>query len=178
DAPVLRPGNSDNRLPSIRARLEITPSTSTLYDDATVAAVKTFQEGQGLEVDGIIGPATVAAFNGGTATRREDIIANMERWRWMPAELGDFNVFVNIPEFRLWIGRRGETEFTTRVVVATTKTQTPIFSDNIRHLVVNPYWNVPSSIIKGEIAPAVLRNPAYTDTKNMDLLYNGTPVSP
>jgi len=78
----------------------------------------------------------------------------------------------------LSIQRDGREEYTTRVVVGTTKNQTPIFSDNIRHVVVNPYWNVPSSIIKGEIAPAVMRNPAYTDNQNMDLLYNGTPVSP
>ena len=178
DGPVLRPGNSDARLPAIRARLELAASTSQLYDELTVDAIKAFQEGQGLEVDGIIGPATVAALNGGTATRREDIIANMERWRWMPSDLGDFRVFVNIPEFRLWIERNGEPEYTTRVVVGTTKNQTPIFSDNIRHLVVNPYWNVPSSILRGEIAPAVLANPGYTDSHNMDLLYNGSPISP
>ncbi|SMQ75709.1 Murein L,D-transpeptidase YcbB/YkuD [Devosia lucknowensis] len=178
DGAVLRPGNSDARVPAIRARLKLAASTSQLYDDLTVSAVEAFQEGQGLEVDGIIGPATVAALNGGAATRREDIIANMERWRWMPSDLGDFNVFVNIPEFRLWIDRNGQPEYTTRVVVGTTKNQTPVFSDNIRHLVVNPYWNVPSSIIRGEIAPAVLRNPGYTDSHNMDLLYNGTPVSP
>jgi murein L,D-transpeptidase YcbB/YkuD len=178
DGPVLRPGNSDARLPAIRDRLQLAASTSQLYDELTVDAIKAFQEGQGLEVDGIIGPATVAALNGGTATRREDIIANMERWRWMPSDLGDFRVFVNIPEFRLWIERNGEPEYTTRVVVGTTKNQTPIFSDNIRHLVVNPYWNVPSSILRGEIAPAVLANPGYTDSHNMDLLYNGTPISP
>jgi murein L,D-transpeptidase YcbB/YkuD len=178
DGPVLRPGNSDARLPAIRARLELAASTSQLYDDLTVEAIRSFQKGQGLEVDGIIGPATVAALNGGVATRREDIIANMERWRWMPSDLGDFTVFVNIPEFRLAILRNGQEEYTTRVVVGTTKNQTPIFSDSIRHVVVNPYWNVPSSIIRGEIAPAVLRNPGYTDSHNMDLLYNGAPVSP
>jgi murein L,D-transpeptidase YcbB/YkuD len=178
EGPVLRPGNNDARVPAIRARLEVGASTSTVYDELTVSAVKSFQEMQGLEVDGIIGPATIAAFNGGAATRREDIIANMERWRWMPSDLGDFNVFVNIPEFRLAIQRNGQEEYTTRVVVGTTKNQTPIFSDNIRHVVVNPYWNVPTSIIKGEIAPAVLRNPAYTDNQNMDLLYNGQVVSP
>ncbi|WP_338720979.1 L,D-transpeptidase family protein [Devosia sp. XK-2] len=178
EGPVLRPGNSDGRLPAIRDRLKLAASTSNLYDALTVDAIRTFQEGQGLEVDGIIGPATIAALNGGAATRREDIIANMERWRWMPSDLGDFTVFVNIPEFRLSILRYGQEEYTTRVVVGTTKNQTPIFSDNIRHLVVNPYWNVPASIIRGEIAPAVLRNPGYTDSHNMDLLYNGSPVSP
>ena len=169
EGPVLRPGNSDARVSAIRARLEL-PAAGT--------RVKSCQENAGLEVDGIIGPATVAAFNGGKATRREDILANMERWRWMPSDLGDFTVFVNIPEFRLAILRNGEEEYATRVVVGTSKNQTPVFSDNIRHVVVNPYWNVPSSIIKGEIAPAVLRNPGYTDSHNMDLLYNGAPISP
>lgn len=178
EGPVLRPGNSDQRVSSIRARLELPASSDLVYDTALVDAVKIFQGRQGLEVDGIIGPATVAALNGGAATRREDILANMERWRWMPSDLGAFNVFVNIPEFRLAITRDGQEEYTTRVVVGTTKNQTPVFSDNIRHVVVNPYWNVPTSIVRGEIAPAVLRNPGYVDSKNMDLLYNGTPVSP
>ncbi len=178
DGPTLRSGNSDPRIPAIRERLNLPALDSSVYDGALLTAVKTFQEGQGLEVDGVIGPATIAALNGGGATSRADILANMERWRWMPSDLGDFNVFVNIPEFRLAIQRNGEEEYTTRVVVGTTKNQTPVFSDNIRHVVVNPYWNVPSSILRGEIAPAVLRNPGYTDSHNMDLLYNGTPVSP
>lgn len=178
NGPVLRPGHSDPRVPLIRERLKLTASASGTYDELTVSAVRDFQQSQGLEVDGIIGPATIAAFNGGGATRRQDIIANMERWRWMPSELGDFAVMVNIPEFRLAILREGREEYATRVVVGTTKHQTPIFSDAIRHLVVNPYWNVPTSITRSEIAPAVLRNPAYTDNQNMDLLYNGTVVSP
>lgn len=175
---VLKAGQTDARVPAIRARLALPPAPDNVYDNTLVDAVKAFQESLGLEVDGVIGPATIAALNGGNATRREDIIANMERWRWMPSDLGSFNVFVNIPEFRLAIQRDGQETFTTRVVVGTTKNQTPIFSDNIRHVVVNPYWNVPTSIIKGEIAPAVMRNPGYTDSRNMDLLYNGTPVSP
>lgn len=178
NGPVLRPGNSDPRVPALRVRFSLPGSSSSVYDDALVTAIEAFQEGQGLEVDGIIGPATLAALNGGEATRREDIIANMERWRWMPSDLGKFNVFVNIPEFRLWIDRDGKPEYTTRVVVGRSENQTPIFSDNIRHIVVNPYWNVPSSIIRNEIAPAVLRNPGYTDGHNMDLLYNGNPISP
>ena len=178
EGPVLRPGGVDARVPAIRARLELPATADTFYDDTLVSAVEKFQESLGLEVDGIIGAATVAAFNGGAAVRREDILANMERWRWMPADLGAFNVFVNIPEYRLSILRNGQEEYTTRVVVGGTKNQTPVFSDMIRHIVVNPYWNVPSSIVKGEIAPAVLRNPGYIDSHNMDLLYNGTAVSP
>ena len=178
EGPTLRPGMSDPRVPALRVRLELPAVDGTVYDDALVEAIKAFQTSNDLDVDGVTGPATLAVLNGGLPVTRADILANMERWRWMPRELGAFNVMVNIPEFRLAISRGGVEEYTTRVVVGTVKNQTPIFSDNIRHIVVNPYWNVPGSIIRGEVAPAVLRNPGYIDSQNMDLLYNGTPVSP
>ncbi len=176
--PTLKPGMSDARVPALRTRLKLTPVDGLVYDDALVEAMKSFQRSLELDVDGVMGPATLAALNGGAPVTRADIIANMERWRWMPRDLGAFNVMVNIPEYRLAIQRNGQEEYATRVVVGSIKNQTPIFSDNIRHVVVNPYWNVPSSIIKGEVAPAVLNNPGYIDRQNMDLLYNGTPVSP
>lgn len=176
--PTLKPGMTDPRVPALRVRFALPALEGTIYDDALVEAMKAFQSGVSLEVDGVMGPATLAALNGGVPVTREDILANMERWRWMPSDLGAFHVFVNIPEYRLDINRNGVSEYTTRVVVGTTKNQTPIFSDSIRHLVVNPYWNVPSSITMGEIAPAVLRNPGYIESHNYDLLYNGTVVSP
>lgn len=178
EGPTLKPGMTDPRVPALRVRLELPAADGTVYDDALVEAIKAFQTSNDLEVDGVTGPATLAALNGGLPVTRADIIANMERWRWMPRELGAFHVMVNIPEFRLAIRRDGAETYTTRVVVGTVKNQTPVFSDNIRHIVVNPYWNVPSSIIRGEVAPAVLRNPGYIDSQNMDLLYNGSAVSP
>lgn len=178
EGPTLKPGMSDPRVPVLRQRLELPVADGTVYDDALVDAMKAFQTSLDLDVDGVMGPATLAALNGGAPLTRADILANMERWRWMPRELGAFNVMVNIPEFRLAISRDGQEEYTTRVVVGTTKNQTPVFSNAIRHIVVNPYWNVPSSILRGEVAPAVLRNPGYIDNNNYDLLYNGTPVSP
>lgn len=179
DGPVLRLGMSDPRVPLLRERLKLAgaPDALTVYDAGLYEAVKAFQESQGLEADGIIGPATVAAFNGGRAVTRADILANMERWRWMPRELGEFNVMVNVPEFRLAINDHGREAYATRVVVGTPKNQTPIFSDNIRHIVVNPYWNVPPSIVANEVAPAVLQNPGYIGRQNMELLYNGSVIS-
>ncbi|MGV8853192.1 MAG: L,D-transpeptidase family protein [Devosia sp.] len=175
---TLKPGMSDARVPVLRQRFELPPADGMLYDDSVVAAVKAFQQTRNLSVDGVMGPATLAALNGGAPLTKADIIANMERWRWMPRDMGSFNVLVNIPEYRLTINRNDKVEYSTRVVVGATKHQTPIFSDNIRHIVVNPYWNVPSSIIKAEIAPAVMRDPGYINAHDYDLLYNGNPVSP
>lgn len=175
---TLKPGMSDARVPVLRQRFELPGAADTVYDDAVVEAVKAFQQSRNLYVDGVMGPATVAALNGGAPLTKADIIANMERWRWMPRDLGAFNVLVNIPEYRLSINRDHVEEYTTRVVVGTTKHQTPVFSDSIRHIVVNPYWNVPSSIVKAELAPAVMADPSYIDSHNYDLLYEGNPVSP
>jgi murein L,D-transpeptidase YcbB/YkuD len=176
--PTLKPGMSDPRVPALRTRFELPPADGLVYDDALVDAMKSFQQSLNLDVDGVMGPATLNAINGGAPVTRADLIANMERWRWMPRDLGNFHVFVNIPEYRLAINRNSSEEYTTRVVVGSVKNQTPIFSDSIRHIVVNPYWNVPSSIVKGEIAPAVLRNPGYIDSHNYDLLYEGNAISP
>ncbi|HLV82251.1 MAG TPA: L,D-transpeptidase family protein [Devosia sp.] len=175
---TLRPGMKDARVPVLRQRFELATTQDTLYDDSVVAAVKAFQQARNLAVDGVMGPATLRELNGGAALTKADILANMERWRWMPRDLGAFNVLVNIPEYRLSINRDNQEEYTTRVVVGTVRNQTPVFSDSIRHIVVNPYWNVPSSIVKAEIAPAVLNNPGYIDSHNYDLLYQGSPISP
>ncbi|MFD1942394.1 L,D-transpeptidase family protein [Paradevosia shaoguanensis] len=180
DGQTLRVGMVDERVPLLRQRLEVPASedgTEAVYDKALAEAVTNFQDSLGLLADGIAGPATIAALNGGSATSKEDIIANMERWRWMPEDLGQFNVFVNIPEFRLAVMKGDDVTYTTRVVVGKAATQTPIFSDNIRHIVVNPYWNVPPSIASNEIRPALMRNPGYLDAQNMELLYGGKVVN-
>lgn len=177
---VLKPGMSDDRVPLLRQRLAVAevPGDPDVYDDVVVDAVMSFQEAQGIDVDGFAGKGTVAALNsGGHKISRDDILANMERWRWMPEDLGRFNVFVNIPEYTLTIYNDGQPQYQTRVVVGATKHQTPIFSDNIRHIVVNPYWNVPSSIIKNEIAPKSRSNPGYIASQNMELVSNGNVVS-
>jgi len=188
DGPLLKPGMKDERVTLLRQRLDLPepeiPETAGAaakvdisYDEALVEAVKGFQDSLGLTADGVVGPATVAALNGGSATTKDDIIANMERWRWQPDDFGDFYVHVNIPEFKLAIMDRGRQHYTTRVVVGTAKNQTPVFNDEIEHIVVNPYWNVPSSIATNEIAPRLASNPGYLDGQNMELLHGGKIVN-
>lgn len=185
---TLRPGMQDERVTLLRQRLNVPepdiPETAgadvtvdITYDKALVAAVKEFQQSLGLEPDGVVGPATIAALNGGAATTKEDIIANMERWRWEPEDYGRFKVEVNIPEFRLWIKKDDEVVHTTRVVVGTPKHQTPVFNNSIKHIVVNPYWNVPSSIAVNEIKPHLIANPGYLDSQNMEMLSGGKVIN-
>ena len=81
------------------------------------------------------------------------IVLNMERWRWLPKDLGSFYVLVNLPEFVLRVMAEGELAFTARVVVGTPNTQTPIFSNEMQEVVFNPYWNVPNSIKTEELLP-------------------------
>lgn len=185
---LLRPGMQDERVTLLRQRLDVpepdipetagaTATVDLNYDEPLVAAVQAYQENLGLNADGVIGPATIAALNGGAATTKEDIVANMERWRWEPNEYGDFQVTVNIPEFRLWIMNKDTVHYTTRVVVGTPKHQTALFNDEIEHIVVNPYWNVPASIATNEIRPNLLANPGYLQSQNMEMLYGGKVVN-
>lgn len=185
---LLRPGMQDERVTLLRQRLDVpepdipetagaTATVDLNYDEPLVAAVQAYQENLGLNADGVIGPATIAALNGGAATTKEDIVANMERWRWEPNEYGDFQVTVNIPEFRLWIMNKDAVHYTTRVVVGTPKHQTALFNDEIEHIVVNPYWNVPASIATNEIRPNLLANPGYLQSQNMEMLYGGKVVN-
>ena len=155
---LLKKGVRDERVSLLRARLSA-PSASgedDLFDADLAATVAAFQVSQGLADDGVAGPRTLAALNG--PDREADIaaaIANMERWRWMPRDLGDFHVLVNVPEFIVRVMKDGEEVHQTRVVVGKPTNATPTFSHSIDHLVVNPYWNVPTSIVTKEMIPEI-----------------------
>jgi murein L,D-transpeptidase YcbB/YkuD len=82
-----------------------------------------------------------------------EIIANMERWRWLPRDMGDSRIEVNIPDFELALVRDGAVAHRTRVIVGKQETPTPVFSDAMEYVIVNPYWNVPPSILNNEMLP-------------------------
>jgi len=154
---LLKPGMNDPRVPVLRERLQLASATvdPDLYDAILVDAVKGFQASAGLRTDGIVGKNTVSAMNQRAADPAETILLNMERWRWMPRYLGDYYVKVNIPDYTLGIYRDGDMFYSTRVVVGKVGSQTPIFSDEMEHIVVNPYWNVPASIVRNEMLPSI-----------------------
>jgi murein L,D-transpeptidase YcbB/YkuD len=160
---LLKPGGADSRVPLLRARLEIPLAPEAdpeIYDDSLVDAVKAFQTDSGLNADGIVGPQTLVVMNG--RSREEEIasvLANLERWRWMPRELGAFHVFVNVPEFKVRVVENGAVVHETRVIVGKPKNPTPTFSHVMSHVIVNPYWNVPASIVKNELMPELRSDP-------------------
>jgi murein L,D-transpeptidase YcbB/YkuD len=167
DGSALQEGSRDERVPLLRQRLRATgdlsadaPPDSLLFDDALRQAVGRFQERHGLNVDGVVGPATRAAMNVPLADRIRQIEVNLERGRWLPRTLGDPHVLVNIADFWLRVVENERPTLQMRVVVGTQYRQTPIFSDEISYLVFNPYWHVPHRIATEDKLPDFQRNPA------------------
>ncbi len=160
DGPVLKVGMQDERVPRIRARLGISEGSGTTYDKALADAVTKFQKERELKATGTLTSATVEAMNGRKPDHPTDIIvANMERWRWMPHDLGKTYVMVNLAEFELRVFHDGEQVWATRVVDGKPTMPTPIMSADMKYITVNPTWNVPPSIVHNEYLPVLARDP-------------------
>lgn len=169
------------RVKTLRERLNIpilADEDVELFDATVKTAVKAFQTENNLIADGITGPKTLRVMNGNKVNRIPDLIANMERWRWMARDLGALHVVANVPSYNVTIMKDGNNIHRTRVVVGKTKHKTPIFSDEMEFVVVNPYWNVPYSIASKELLPNIRSNPNYVNSKNYEVLSNGTVVNP
>ncbi len=171
----LKPGVSDGRVPLLRARLALTdgappgqPGSDGVYDDGLVAAVKAFQKRHGLADDGVVGRNTVAALNVPVAERIGEIVVAMERWRWMPPDLGRDHLIVNIAGFDLKHVENGKAVDRMAVVVGKPYSRTPVFSDRVRYLEFNPYWNVPASIAVKEELPRLQKDPAAREAAGFE----------
>lgn len=192
----LRSGDFDERIPTLRARLQITGdlekqesvnvassegrprksekthkkkfSGNNEYDAPLVQAVKSFQRRHGLASDGVIGGGTLAALNVSVETRIQQITMNMERWRTLPQDLGTRRIEVNIPNFTLDVVDNEQSALHMKVVVGKMleKRTTPTFTAKMTHVVLNPYWHVPKSIAEGELFPLSRKNPRYFSDHN------------
>lgn len=176
----IRPGASDPRIPTLRTRLGVTgrPADDNAYDPALVDAVKAFQEASKIKPTGIVGPSTIAALNAGATpgggSLKSDVIANMERWRWLPRDLGESYVMVNIPEFLVRIYQSGHEIHETRVVVGKPETPTPLLSREMQYIVVNPAWNIPPSIARNEMMPLLRSDPSALSRRGIEVVRNGS----
>jgi murein L,D-transpeptidase YcbB/YkuD len=178
DGDLIRPGDTHPHVALVRERLGVEPASGEAgeerrYEERLVAAIKDFQRRNGLHVDGLIGPATRRALNRSPEDKIDTIRVNIERWRWLPNDLGKRHVRVNIPEFRVRVFDSGSTTFDERIVVGKTRFATPSLTDQIELVVFNPYWNVPYSIMKNEIMPRVRRDPRFLSRNNLQVLWRG-----
>lgn len=187
DAPVsvprgraLKVGMSDPRVPLVRARFGLGPTedAADIYDERIASAVAEFQKKNGLPASGVLTDRTVSLLSGPPAARSEArLIANMERWRWLPDDLGARHILVNIPEFSLRLVEDGAVRHTARVIVGKTETPTPIFSGEMSFAVVNPSWYIPPSIMKNEILPGLARDPNYAAARGYEVVRRGNQIS-
>ena len=182
----LKPGQTNASVPALARRLAVTgdytgavKEQDSTYGPELQEALKRFQRRHGLEPDGTVGRAVVAQLNVPADVRVSQIALNLERWRWLPRELGERHILVNVPEYRLEVWEGGQVPLSMRVVVGKKDTPTPIFADDMTYLVFSPYWNVPPDIVKNETVPSALRDPAFLDRTNMEVLdKSGNPVDP
>ncbi|MGB0498839.1 MAG: L,D-transpeptidase family protein [Rubricella sp.] len=203
--PLIRPGDSDPRVPALRERLAalgdyaappepdpllellrsdpepvaegegaVVVPDPTVFDPGTEEALRAFQRRHGLNEDGVVGPATLAALNTSAEERARQVLVNLERERWKNGALEPDHIYVNLADFRMWVREGGEDIFTTRVVVGQSQEhETPEFVDRMTFLVANPTWTVPRSIATEEILPQLRTNPAHLQENNMILLPGG-----
>ncbi len=176
DGPTLRPGMDDARVPALRERLKVSGDQSnTKYDSALADAVKSFQRNAGLSADGLLGGGTVRALNGGPrrgGNQVDVILANMERWRWMPRDLGKVHVVLNVPDYTLRVYNDGAVVWQTKVVVGKPATATPILTETMKFITVNPTWNVPPSIVYNEYLPALQQDPSALSRIGVKVVQN------
>jgi len=183
DGELLSTGMSDPRVPALREHLRITGDLSTRttgadtpvsnrFDTALADALKQFQRRHGLSADGRLGPNTRAALNVPAERRTRQIEINLERWRWLPADLGDRYIMVNIPDYRLRAFDDSKPALSMNVIVGKSYDDraTPVFSDRMRYVIFRPYWNIPDSIATEEILPEARRDHGYLARKNYQIV--------
>lgn len=183
DTLKVKPGQTHPGVGALAARLAVTGdytgTAPTSYDAALQEAVKRFQTRHGLAATGTVGADTIAALNVPVDARIRQIELNLERWRWLPANLGDRYILVNVPEMRLRVYEGANIPLVMNVVVGTPATPTPIFNDEMQYVVLSPYWNVPDSIAQGETLPGLMKDPNYLARNNMEIVdKDGNLVSP
>ncbi|HQL90903.1 MAG TPA: L,D-transpeptidase family protein [Syntrophales bacterium] len=184
----LEKGMRSERVPALRARLKVTgelpvqiDGASDLFDEAVEEAVKRFQLRHGLYDDGIVGARTLKALNVPASSRVRQIELNLERWRWLPQNLGNPYILVNIAGYGLEVVENEAPVLTMKIVVGTAFQKTPVFSGKMTYIEMNPYWNVPHSIATEETLEKIRKDPNFFAKENMKVFKagpNGERVDP
>lgn len=172
---TLRKGTSNPAVAVVKKRLQITgdlpgADTSYAFNDSLETAVRHFQARHGLKDDGIITTAVIKELNVPAEARLQQLLMNMGRMRWLPPDPAGNLIVVNIPEFMLHVYEGKNKAFDMVVVVGKQGTNTTSFTGDLNQIVFSPYWNLPSSIVKNEVLPAMERNPNYLASQNMEIV--------
>lgn len=175
--------DSDSCLLNVKQHLFLTGDLKVndktiIYSKLLVKAVMNFQHRMGLDENGKLNTQTMVELNKPIEFRIKQMMINLERLRWVPVEMENEFLLVNIPEFKLHIIENGKVVWTTNVVVGKDAKQTSIFKGNISQIILNPYWNIPNSIIKDEIVPNIKKNSNYLATNNMEVLSGNKVIDP
>lgn len=173
---LLKPGDIDRNVPALRARIGLVHDPvhgpETKYDDPLASAVMSFQKHHGLEPDAVIGSKTLSVLNRTTEDRIRQIVANLERLRWLEQERPEKYIIVNIPSATLWAVKNDKVKIEMPVVVGMSYRPTKSFKTEITGIRLNPTWTVPQRLKWEDILPKVREDLSYLDDKNIEL-YNG-----
>ena len=174
---AIKPGNEDERIPAIRQRLQITGDLSVdtnmqsiVYDENLEGDITLFQNRNALTPDGIIGKGTFETLNISVEKKIDILCVNMERNRWIAADLSNDYIIVNIAAFKAYYMKEHNIIFSTNVQVGKTYHKTPVFREQLRYIEFNPTWTVPVSIIRKSIIPKMQDDPGYLDSHHFELL--------
>lgn len=156
---------------------KLSTNCENIFDEDLKNAVISFQKKHGLFADGVVGLKTQKFLNISADKKISIIRLNLERMRWLPRDLGEKYLLINVPEYRLRLYENNNIVLNMAVIVGDTKFPTPIFSDKMSYIVLNPSWNIPDSIAKNEIIPKLLKDPNYLAEKGIDIYagWNGSP---
>jgi len=177
EGPKMEKGERGARVLALRKRLIITGDLDErptrdeeLFDDELENALRDFQRRHGLQSDGVLGPSTLEALNVPIERRISQIELNMERWRWLPQDLGQRYIIVNIPSFELYVVENNLTVMSMRVIVGKPYWNTPVFTSKMTYLVLNPHWNIPPTIFEEETLPRIQKDPEYLSKDRIKVL--------
>ncbi|MFI5323050.1 MAG: murein L,D-transpeptidase [Thermodesulfobacteriota bacterium] len=176
EGPKLSKGMRGRGVTALKERLVVTGELNSsdlkndVYDEALEQAVRKYQDTNGLYVDGVAGDSTIESLNVPAGDLVKHITLSMERWRMLPQDMGNKFVLVNIANYHLYAVENNRDAIEMRIVVGKPKWNTPIFSEEMTNIVINPYWNIPPSIFKDDIAPLIKSDPDYMADRNIQAL--------
>ena len=168
-----KPGDSALAIKQVKQRLQIsgddkTGDTTEYYTSSLISVIKRTQKSFGFKEDAVITAALINELNVSVEERIKKLLINLERMRWLPEQPSGKFINVNIPEFRLHVFEAAKKLFSINIVVGKAANSTVIFTGELKHIVFSPYWNIPRSIVRNEILPAIRRNSNYLAKKNME----------